>query len=94
MRFKYTNRLGLTTGDMNMARMITGQHGEEYKEERVVIEEQYAYYASITLPEVTTERGGQCATSQSTFQNQNPRQLRWQGRCKIQRSQGAIQRGR
>ena len=57
MRFKYTNRLGLDTGDMNMARMITGQFGEEYKEERVVIKEQYAYYASITLPEITTEKG-------------------------------------
>jgi hypothetical protein len=57
MRFKYTNRLGLNTGDMNMTRMITGQHGEQYKEERVVIDGHYEYYASITLPEITTERG-------------------------------------
>ena len=58
MRFKYTNRLGLNTGDMNMARMITSRFsGKNYKDEQVVVEGHYEYYASITLPEMTTERG-------------------------------------
>ena len=58
MRFKYTNRLGLNTGDMNMARMITSRFsGENYKDEQVVVEGHYEYYASITLPETPTEDG-------------------------------------